>query len=98
MSGYFLFKENNIYKYCEYCSLTREINIGTIFDKCFGFPYTVAIYLGSWSVQQERGGAVVVLRSLHWLGFTAYHLPGTPIFGYCYCGNGEKNLDLPFML
>ncbi|XP_047132959.1 radial spoke head protein 9 homolog [Hydra vulgaris] len=70
-------------------------------DKALDFldPIDVDIpQCGSWSLQQERGGAVIVLRSLHWLGFTAYHVPETQIFGCCYCGYGEKNLDLPFML
>ncbi|NXG16919.1 RSPH9 protein, partial [Grallaria varia] len=53
---------------------------------------------GSWSVQLERGGAVVVLRSLLWLGLTFYHVPMTKQYGYVYFGTGEKNLDLPFML
>jgi len=55
-------------------------------------------YGGSWSVQEENGGKVIVLRSLHWLGFTFYHVPGTSRYGYVYVGLGEKNLDLPFML
>lgn len=53
---------------------------------------------GSWSIQFERGSCVVVLRSLHWIGFTFYHVPGSKKFGYVYFGTGEKNLDLPFML
>lgn len=53
---------------------------------------------GSWSVQNERGSGLVVLRSLHWLGFTFYHVPATGRFGHIYVGNGEKNMDLPFML
>uniref|UniRef100_A0A8C0U7M3 Radial spoke head protein 9 homolog n=2 Tax=Cyanistes caeruleus TaxID=156563 RepID=A0A8C0U7M3_CYACU len=53
---------------------------------------------GSWSIQLEKGGTVVVLRSLLWLGLTFYHVPTTKQFGYVYFGTGEKNLDLPFML
>ncbi|NWS44906.1 RSPH9 protein, partial [Probosciger aterrimus] len=53
---------------------------------------------GSWTVQLEKGGTVVVLRSLLWLGLTFYHIPMTKQYGYIYFGNGEKNLDLPFML
>ncbi|NXU07967.1 RSPH9 protein, partial [Pardalotus punctatus] len=53
---------------------------------------------GSWSIQLEKGGTVVVLRSLMWLGLTFYHVPMTKQFGYVYFGTGEKNLDLPFML
>lgn len=53
---------------------------------------------GSWSIQVERGGRVVVLRSLLWLGLTFYHVPNTKQHGYIYFGTGEKNLDLPFML
>ncbi|XP_009868650.1 PREDICTED: radial spoke head protein 9 homolog, partial [Apaloderma vittatum] len=53
---------------------------------------------GSWTVQLERGGTVVVLRSLLWPGLTFYHVPMTKQYGYIYFGTGEKNLDLPFML
>uniref|UniRef100_A0A8D2QVH7 Radial spoke head protein 9 homolog n=1 Tax=Zosterops lateralis melanops TaxID=1220523 RepID=A0A8D2QVH7_ZOSLA len=53
---------------------------------------------GSWSIQLEKAGTVVVLRSLLWLGLTFYHVPMTKQFGYIYFGTGEKNLDLPFML
>uniref|UniRef100_A0A8C3ILM8 Radial spoke head protein 9 homolog n=1 Tax=Chrysemys picta bellii TaxID=8478 RepID=A0A8C3ILM8_CHRPI len=53
---------------------------------------------GSWSIQLERGGSLVVLRSLLWPGLTFYHIPMTKQFGYIYLGTGEKNIDLPFML
>ncbi|XP_057350372.1 radial spoke head protein 9 homolog isoform X1 [Manis pentadactyla] len=53
---------------------------------------------GSWSIQMERGNALVVLRSLLWPGLTFYHTPRTKNYGYIYVGTGEKNLDLPFML
>ncbi|XP_062427999.1 radial spoke head protein 9 homolog isoform X1 [Rhea pennata] len=53
---------------------------------------------GSWTVQLEKGGVVVVLRSLLWLGLSFYHVPMTKQYGYVYFGTGEKNLDLPFML
>lgn len=52
---------------------------------------------GCWSLQINQGGASTVLRSLIWLGMVMYHNPGTPKFGYFYCGTGEKNLDIPFM-
>uniref|UniRef100_A0A8C5PI58 Radial spoke head protein 9 homolog n=1 Tax=Leptobrachium leishanense TaxID=445787 RepID=A0A8C5PI58_9ANUR len=53
---------------------------------------------GSWSLQFEQGGSVLILRSLLWLGMTFYHLPLTPQHGYIYIGNGERNIDLPFMI
>ncbi|XP_031565996.1 radial spoke head protein 9 homolog [Actinia tenebrosa] len=53
---------------------------------------------GSWSIQFERGSGLVTLRSLHWLGFSFYHVPGTRKYGSVYVGTGNKNLDLPFML
>lgn len=40
----------------------------------------------------------MVLRSLLWLGLVVYHVPNTPNFGYFYCGTGERNPDLLFML
>ncbi|XP_013422186.1 radial spoke head protein 9 homolog [Lingula anatina] len=53
---------------------------------------------GSWSLQFERGSGLVTLRSLLWLGYVFYHVPGTRKFGCVYTGTGEKNQDLPFML
>ncbi|EDO27772.1 predicted protein, partial [Nematostella vectensis] len=53
---------------------------------------------GSWSIQFERGSGLVSLRSLHWLGFTFFHVPETRKYGMVYIGTGNKNLDLPFML
>ncbi|XP_069464876.1 radial spoke head protein 9 homolog [Ambystoma mexicanum] len=53
---------------------------------------------GSWSLQFERGNSVVVLRSLLWVGLIFYHIPMTQQHGYIYVGNGERNIDLPFML
>lgn len=53
---------------------------------------------GSWSIQAERGNALVVLRSLLWPGLTFFHAPRTKNCGYIYVGTGEKNTDLPFML
>ncbi|KAL6037644.1 hypothetical protein STEG23_020025 [Scotinomys teguina] len=53
---------------------------------------------GSWSIQMERGNALVVLRSLLWPGLTFYHAPRTKNYGYIYVGTGERNMDLPFML
>ncbi|XP_077138081.1 radial spoke head protein 9 homolog [Ranitomeya variabilis] len=53
---------------------------------------------GCWSLQCEQGSSVVVLRSLLWLGMTFYHVPLTPQHGYVYIGNGERNIDLPFMI
>jgi len=53
---------------------------------------------GCWSLQHEKGDAVVVIRSLNWLGMTFFHIPKTNKFGSLYVGYGEKNVDLPFML
>ncbi|KAG9469902.1 radial spoke head protein 9 homolog [Eleutherodactylus coqui] len=53
---------------------------------------------GCWSLQLEQGSSVVILRSLLWLGMTFYHVPLTPQHGYIYIGNGERNIDLPFMI
>ncbi|XP_035177632.1 radial spoke head protein 9 homolog isoform X1 [Oxyura jamaicensis] len=41
---------------------------------------------GSWTVQLEKGGTVVVLRSLLWPGLTFYHVPMTKQYGYVYFG------------
>lgn len=77
-------------------SLLQKANL----DKAIDFMDTLEedIPKGSWSLQFERGSGLVTLRSLLWLGYVFYHVPGTHMYGSCYVGNGEKNLDLPFML
>lgn len=69
-------------------------------DKTLDFfdPVAQDVPEGCWNLQYERGGAVVVLKSLIWPGFTFFHAPGTRNFGYVYSGLGQKNLDLAFML
>ena len=53
---------------------------------------------GCWSLQFERGSALVLMRSLKWPGLTFFHVPETPSFGCLYFGIGEENKDIPFML
>lgn len=53
---------------------------------------------GCWSLQFERGSALVLLRSLKWPGSTFFHVPETSSFGCLYFGIGEQNKDIPFML
>jgi len=53
------------------------------------------ILKGSWSLQATPQ---VVIRNLLWPGFFFYHIPGTPTFGHCYFGSGDKNVNLGFML
>lgn len=77
----------------EKLSNKAEIFFSNLFDKFYHF-----LFAGSWSLQFERGSGLVTLRSLLWLGYVFYHVPGTHMYGSCYVGNGEKNLDLPFML
>lgn len=77
-------------------SLLQKANL----DRSLDFLDTIDedIPKGSWSLQFERGSGLVTLRSLLWIGYTFYHVPGTRAFGSVYVGTGEKNLDLPFML
>lgn len=51
----------------------------------------------SWSLRLERG-SFVCLRHLRWLGMTFYHVPNTNSYGSLYVGDGQENVDLPFML
>ncbi|RDD44841.1 Radial spoke head protein 9-like protein [Trichoplax sp. H2] len=70
------------------------------FDKSLDFLGDISedVPKGSWSVQFERGDAVVTIRSLLWIGYVFYHIPDTRSYGHVYVGNGEINLDLSFML
>ena len=58
----------------------------------------IIIIIGSWSLQFDRGSALITLQSLLWIGYVFYHVPGTRKFGSVYVGTGEINKDLPFML
>ncbi|CAF2329499.1 unnamed protein product [Rotaria sp. Silwood2] len=51
-----------------------------------------------WSVQYERGSGLVQIRCLKWIGMAFFHIPETNRFGSLYCGIGEENKDLPFMI
>lgn len=53
---------------------------------------------GSWTIQHGSDGANVLVKSLVWPGFVAYHSPGSKNFGYIYNGIGQCNSDLAFML
>jgi len=77
-------------------SLLQKANL----DRAIDFMDTTDedVPKGSWSLQFERGSALVTLRSLLWIGYTFYHVPGTRNYGAIYVGTGEKNMDLPFML
>uniref|UniRef100_A0AC11CY34 Radial spoke head component 9 n=1 Tax=Ovis aries TaxID=9940 RepID=A0AC11CY34_SHEEP len=79
-------------------SLEHDIPKGASTDRKSLLIFISILNEGSWSVQMERGNALVVLRSLLWPGLTFYHAPRTKNYGYIYVGTGEKNLDLPFML
>lgn len=53
---------------------------------------------GSWSVQPDTTKTQVIIKSLLWPGYYAYHKLRSKIFGGVYIGDGIKNVDLPFML
>lgn len=49
-----------------------------------------------WSISQDVSGLVAYLRNFKWPGFLAYNRANTPIYGYCYFGDGRKVSDLMF--
>jgi len=53
---------------------------------------------GSWSVHCDECTGTYTIRSLLYPGFVGYCVPGTKTWGNCYIGDGEKNLDIAFML
>lgn len=77
-------------------SLLQKANLDKAIDFCD--PVEEDIPKGSWSLQFERGSGLVSLRSLLWIGYCFYHIPGSRRYGSVYVGTGEKNMDLPFML
>lgn len=53
---------------------------------------------GSLTLKFDEGTSIVTMRSLLYPGFYAYNVVGMPVHGYCYVGNGLKNVDIAFML
>ena len=53
---------------------------------------------GSWVIREDLSAQAVIIRSLLWQGYSAYHIPGTNYFGGAYFGNGSRTDDLAFLL
>ncbi|PFH33167.1 putative Radial spoke head protein 9 [Besnoitia besnoiti] len=53
---------------------------------------------GSWTFRYDPSSCIVTLRSILWPGYIAYCVLNTKFFGSVYIGNGEQNVDLPFLL
>jgi len=61
-------------------------------------PLSTDLPKGAWGIRQDPSVSLVTMRSLNWLGYVSYHIPGTTKFGGLYFGHGQKNRDLPFIL
>ncbi|UJR13588.1 hypothetical protein I4U23_000601 [Adineta vaga] len=93
-------KLSNYFHFCEPIHLPKKSLVHrSVLDKSIHFldPINEDIPKG-WSVQYERGSGLVHLRSLKWPGMAFFHIPGTNRYGSLYCGIGEENKDLAFML
>jgi len=53
---------------------------------------------GCWTVQSDLSQQLVTIRNLKWHGFIGYHRVKTHDFGYCYFGNGIKNVELSLLI
>ena len=61
-------------------------------------PCTEGVPTGALTTSFDAANNIVTLRSLLFPGFYAYSVVGMPVYGYCYFGNGLKNVDIAFML
>lgn len=52
----------------------------------------------TFSITMENDKSIVFVKSLFWPGMVMFHKCGTAKHGFCYFGNGRKNLDLLFMI
>lgn len=52
----------------------------------------------TFSITMESDKSIVYVRSLFWPGMVMFHRCGTEKHGFCYFGNGRKNLDVLFMI
>jgi len=76
-------------------SIDEDIPKGIIINSFISI--LIESFLG-WTVQYERGSGLIQIRSLKWIGMAFFHIPETNRYGSLYCGTGEENKDLPFML
>lgn len=51
-----------------------------------------------WTIQSDLSMQLVTARSLKWHGFIGYHRVKSSEFGYCYFGNGVKNVELSLLI
>ncbi|XP_063240912.1 radial spoke head protein 9 homolog [Bacillus rossius redtenbacheri] len=79
---------------------TKNLLVHPKYNYSIDFLDTIAedVPSGSWSIQVEDDGRLVIFRSLMWTGMTFYHLASSPDFGFAYFGYGKRNIDIPFML
>ncbi|XP_042527951.1 radial spoke head protein 9 homolog isoform X2 [Dipodomys spectabilis] len=87
LSSYFHFREAVDLKNK---TLLEKANLDPSLDFLDSLEYDIP--KGSWSIQMERGNALVVLRSLLWPGLTFYHAPRTKNYGYIYVGTAPRGL------
>lgn len=53
---------------------------------------------GCWTIQPDLSMNLATIRSLKWHGFIGYHRVNTKEFGYCYFGDGIKNVELSLLI
>ena len=53
---------------------------------------------GALTIRLDESTGITTVRNLLYPGFVGFTAAGTKTWGYCYCGTGEKNLDIAFML
>ncbi|KAG5510958.1 hypothetical protein JKF63_06459 [Porcisia hertigi] len=61
-------------------------------------PITDDAPIGVWSVKYNATANVVSVRNLFYEGSLFWYRPGTLECGQIYCGTGERNFDVCFML
>jgi len=53
---------------------------------------------GALCTRLDEATGITTIRNLLYPGFVSYSTAGTKAWGNCYCGTGEKNADIAFML
>eukprot|EP01135_Chromosphaera_perkinsii_P010792 Nk52_evm1s2227 gene=Nk52_evmTU1s2227 len=94
-------KESSYMHFCHAAKLEKKSLLEKMhLDKSVDFldPISEDSVKNTWSIQTEDGCNIVVIRSLMWPGAAFFHMPGTDRYGYSYCGYGEYNTSLGFML
>ena len=69
-----------------------------VFKKDLLDPIDFDLPKNCWSLQNNMNKDMAFIRNFKWPGFIGYHWVNSRFFGYCYFGDGVKNVELNLLI